>query len=298
MSAASPNPALRRLGFAADDVVVVVHADDVGMCGATVDAFFELAEHGLISSGSVMVPCPWFPEVAARCRGRDDVDVGVHLTLTSEWDGYRWGPISTADRTCGLIDAEGYFHRHQDAWGPIDRAAARRELEAQVDRALAAGIDVTHVDTHMCSVLHASLADDYVDVAAARGAPALLARQAGWVAALSEARIAAGEELGMPVFDHLRMMPLNGSAAGRLAVAQRMFERLPPGLTYVIAHPAVDSLELRAIAGDWRARVGDFETFRDPELTRQVRALGIEVVGWRALRDLMVALAEETRARR
>jgi predicted glycoside hydrolase/deacetylase ChbG (UPF0249 family) len=295
------------------------------MCGATVDAFFELAEHGLISSGAVMVPCPWFSEVAARCRGRDDLDVGVHLTLTSEWDGYRWGPISTSDRSldvgvhltltsewdgyrwgpistsdrsCGLIDAEGYFHRHQDAWGAIDRVAARRELEAQVDRALGAGIDVTHVDTHMCSVLHAGLAGAYVDVAAAHRVPALLARQAGWVAALSEPRIAAWEQLGMPVFDHLRMMALDGPAAGRLADAKRMFEQLPPGLTYVIAHPAVDSPELRAIAGDWRQRAADFETFRDPELTRHVRALGIEVVGWRALRDLLAPVEHVTQAQR
>jgi predicted glycoside hydrolase/deacetylase ChbG (UPF0249 family) len=298
MSAATPNPALRRLGFAAGDRVVVVHADDVGMCGATVDAFFELAEHGLISSGAVMVPCPWFSEVAARCRGRVDLDVGVHLTLTSEWDGYRWGPISTSDRSCGLIDEEGYFHRHQDAWGAIDRAAARRELEAQVDRALGAAIDVTHVDTHMCSVLHGGLAGAYVDVAAGRRVPALLAREAGWVAALSEPRIAAWEQLGMPVFDHLRMMALDGPAAGRLADAKRMFEQLPAGLTYVIAHPAVDSPELRAITGDWRQRVADFETFRDPGLTRHVRALGIEVVGWRALRDLRAPVEHGTQAQR
>jgi len=106
------NTALRELGFSAADRVVIVHADDVGMCNATVNAFFELADYGVISSGSVMVPCPWFPAVAAACRGNADIDVGVHLTLTSEWDRYRWGPISTRDPASGLLDEEGYFYRN------------------------------------------------------------------------------------------------------------------------------------------------------------------------------------------
>jgi hypothetical protein len=281
------NPALRELGFAPQDRVVVVHADDVGMCGATVDAFFELADVGLVSSGAAMVPCPSFAEVAARCRGRVDLDVGVHLTLTSEWDGYRWGPICSRDPASGLLDEEGYFHRNQEEWNIVDRTAARREMDAQVDGALAAAIDVTHVDTHMCSVLHASLADDYVKVGLAHRTPVLLARDVGWVARLSEPRIAAWEDAGLPVFDHVRCMPLKAPAADALQLAKRTFDELPPGLSYLIVHPAADSPQLRAIAWDWRRRVADFETFRDPQLARHVRALGIEVVGWRLFRDLV-----------
>jgi predicted glycoside hydrolase/deacetylase ChbG (UPF0249 family) len=267
----------------------VVHADDVGMCGATVDAFLELSDAGVTSSGSVMVPCPSFAEAAARCRGRSDLDVGVHLTLTSEWDGYRWGPIAGTDPASGLLDEDGCFYPNQDRWGAIDRGSARREMQAQVDRALLAGIDATHIDSHMLSVLHGSLADDYVALGLARRIPVLLAREAGWVAALSEARIAAWENQGLPVFDHVQAMPLDEPATDRLGLAKRVFEQLPQGLTYLIIHPAVDSPELRAIAGDWRQRVADFETFRDPALARHIRALGIEVIGWRPIRDLMSA---------
>jgi hypothetical protein len=279
------NPALRELGFTPQDRVAIVHADDLGMCEATVDAFFELADAGLVSSGAVMVPCPWFPAAAARCRDRCDLDVGVHLTLTSEWSGYRWGPISTRDPSSGLLDDEGYFHRNQDAWGAIDRGAARAEMTAQVDRALAAGIDVTHVDTHMCSVLHAGLVDDYCGLGRAHRVPVLLVRQAAWLARLPEACVAACEEEGVPIFDHVRAMPLDAPATDRLAIARRCFDELPAGLSYVIAHPAADTPELRAIAPDWRQRVADFETFGDPRLVRHVRALGIEVVGWRPFRD-------------
>lgn len=283
------NPTLRQLGFSPADRVVIVHADDVGMCGATVDAFLELAEGGVTSSGSMMVPCPWFPQVASRCRGRADLDVGVHLTLTSEWDGYRWGPISTRDPSSGLLDEDGYFYRHQDGWRTIDREAVRREMDAQVDRALAAGVDVTHVDSHMCAVLHDSLADEYVGLGFARRTPVLLTREPGWVAALSEPKIAAWEEQGLPVFDHLRMMPLDKPATDRLDLAKRLFDQLPAGLSYLITHPAKDTPELRAITGDWAQRVADFQTFRDDELARHIRTLGVQVVGWRPFRELMRA---------
>ena len=281
------NTALRELGFSAADRVVIVHADDVGMCNATVNAFFELAEHGVISSGSVMVPCPWFSAVAAGCRGNADIDVGVHLTLTSEWDTYRWGPISTRDPASGLLDEEGYFYRNQDLWRSLDPKAARIEMEAQVDRALAAGLDLTHVDCHMFSMLAVSLIGHYVGLGFARRLPVLMTRQPQWVARLSEAAIAGWEEQGLPVFDHLREMPLNEPTTRWLDLTKRLFDELPPGLTYLITHPATDSPELRAVAGDWRQRVADFETFRNAELRSHLRRSGIEIIGWRPLRELM-----------
>jgi len=281
------NPVLRELGFAADDRVVLVHADDVGMCGASVDAFFELAGGELPLSGSAMVPCAGFAEVAQRCRGCDDVDIGVHLTLTSEWDGYRWGPITTCDRASGLTDDEGSFHRNQSAWTSIDRTTARAEIEAQVDRALAAGIDVTHVDTHMCACLHPSLADDYLALARARGVPVLVTRQPGWLAALSPERVERCERDGLPVFDDFRMLALDEPAEGGLGRAKRAFEELASGMTVVVAHPAADTPELRATAPDWRQRVEDFEALGDPRLARHLSALGVQLIGWRVLRELV-----------
>jgi chitin disaccharide deacetylase len=283
------NPVLRELGFAADARVVLLHADDVGMCGASVDAFFELAGGELRVSGSAMVPCAGFSEVATRCCARDDVDMGVHLTLTSEWDGYRWGPISTCDRASGLIDDEGYLHRDQSAWTSIDRHAAHAEIEAQVDRALGAGIDVTHVDTHMCACLHPCLADAYLALGRAREVPVLVTREAGWLTALSPARVERCERDGLPVFDDFRMLALDEPAAGGLERAKRAFEELAPGMTVVVAHPAADTPELRAIAPDWRQRVEDFEALRDPRLARHVSALGVELISWRALREVVRA---------
>jgi predicted glycoside hydrolase/deacetylase ChbG (UPF0249 family) len=284
-TALTRNPALRDLGFSADDRVVLVHADDVGMCGASVEAFFDLAETGLTSSASVMVPCPWFPEVASRACRLPDLDLGVHLTLTSEWDGYRWGPISTRDRASGLLDDEGYFFRNQNRWPCIDPDAVRAEVEAQVDRALASGLDLTHIDTHMFSMLTPAVIGDYVELGFARRLPVLMARQEPWVSLLPESAIAAWEQDGLPIFDDLRQMPLDRPTTEWLDLAKGIFDDLPAGLTYFITHPAMDTPELRSIAADWRQRVADHALLRSDELRDYIRARGVHVIGWRPLQE-------------
>jgi predicted glycoside hydrolase/deacetylase ChbG (UPF0249 family) len=102
---------LKRLGLPDEARVVVLHADDVGMCRGANRAFLELARAGRIDCGSVMVPCSWFPEIAREAVADPSLDLGVHLTLTSEWLGYRWGPVAVRSRASGLLDADGYFHR-------------------------------------------------------------------------------------------------------------------------------------------------------------------------------------------
>jgi len=280
-----PNPVLRKLGFADDDRVVIIHADDIGMCQATVAAFVDLVDFGLISSGAVMVPCPWFPQVAAWCRQRPLVDLGVHLTLTSEWDGYRWGPISTRDPASGLIDEEGYFqHRSGQVQEHGDAAAVQLELQMQVDRAVAAGIDVTHVDTHMGAVAQVKFVPAYVQLAIQRRLPMMILRLE--TAAVAAQLVRQLEAQGLPLLDHLVGLPLD-QPQDRVGLAKETFDALPPGLTHFIIHPARDTPELRAIASDWPSRVADYEAFTSRELRDAVRDSGVQVIGYRALRELM-----------
>ncbi len=293
-----PNPVLKKLGFAPDDRLVILHADDVGMCQASVTAFADLVEVGLVSSGAAMVPCPWFPAVAAYCRATPGVDLGVHLTLTSEWGSYRWGPISTRDPASGLLDGEGYFHRRSEGvQAQGDAAAVQGETEAQVARALAAGVDVTHLDTHMGTVAHPRFVAGFVQVALQHRLPAMIPRldEAGWrafgmdaeMAALAARFVAELEAQGMPLIDHLVGLPLEEDPGDRLALAQQELGALPPGLTHFIIHPAADTPELRAITGSWRSRVADYEVFRRPEMKAWVKGEGLHVVGYRALRRLL-----------
>lgn len=283
------NPFLKKLGFNATDRVIVVNADDVGMCQSTLPAFFDLIESGLVSSGSVMVPCPWFPEAASFCRSRPRVDIGVHLTLTSEWDSYRWGPVSTRDPGSGLLDPEGYFYRNQSMWERPDPQVISAEMRAQVNQARKAGMDLTHIDCHMFATLNTALVGHYVGLGFEQRLPVLMVRQPQWVEILSARAIDEWEEQGLPVFDHLREMYLNKPAEARLDQARDVFDDLPAGLTYFVIHPAQDTAELRAITADWQQRVADYETFMSAELHDHVRKSGIQVIGWRELRDAMRA---------
>jgi predicted glycoside hydrolase/deacetylase ChbG (UPF0249 family) len=291
------NPVLRRLGLSDDDRVAIIHADDVGMCQATLPAFDELLAFGLVSCGAAMVPCPWFPALAAYCRQHPQADMGVHLTLTSEWDTYRWGPLSTRDPASGLLDEEGYFYREpEDVQSRADAAVVQAELETQVSRALTAGIDVTHVDTHMGTLAHFKYISAYVGLALQHGLPALVLRldEAGWremgldaeTARMAVQMVAALEAQGMPLIDHMESLPLD-QPEERLEQARRAFDGLKPGVTHFIIHPAMDTPELRAITPDWRCRVGDYQAFSSEALRRHIREAGIHVIGYRALRALL-----------
>lgn len=295
----NPNPVLRKLGFADDDRVVIIHTDDIGMCQATVSAFAELVDFGLISSGAVMVPCPWFPQVAAYCRQHPQVDLGVHLTLTSEHDHCRWGPISTRDPASGLIDEEGYFYRQSEQVQEHgDAAAIQLELQAQVDRALGAGIDVTHIDTHMGAVAHPKFIPAYVQLALQQGLPPMILRldEAGWrkmgmdseTAAIAAQFVQQLEAQGLPLLDHLVALPLD-QPTDRVELAEKTFGSLPPGLTHFIIHPAQDTPELRAITPNWQGRAADYQAFTSGELRDYVKNSGVQVIGYRALRELMRA---------
>lgn len=293
----TPNPYLRRLGFADEDRVVILHADDVGMTQASVAAFADLVGDGLISSGAVMVPAPWFPAAVALARDNPQADLGVHLTLNSEWDAARWGPVSTRSPSYGLMDREGYFFRtRREVEDAADLDAVRLEVRAQVARAVAAGLDVTHVDSHMFGLLHWKFLGAYRQVAREYRVPLFMTRLSRAVlrergvddatADALERMLAERTAAGLPTVDHLEVLSLR-AAADRLEMAKMRLAALPAGLTHFIIHPAHDTPELRALAADWPARVADFRTFMSHELRDFVRDQGIHIIGYRALRDEM-----------
>ncbi len=293
------NPILHRLGFAAADRVVIVHADDIGMCQATLPAYVDLLEAGLLSSAAVMVPCPWFPETARFCRAHPEVDMGVHLTLTCEWTTYRWGPISTRDESSKLMDDEGYFPRTSaEITARGDANAVATEMRAQLQRAAGAGIDVTHIDSHMGSVFHHTFLLSYVQLAREARIPAffpnphderIAARRLSLETAQAGREIARNlEQQGAPLVDDLRALPLN-QPGDQVPIARHLFDTLAPGLTVLLLHPAVDTPELRAIAPDWQSRVANYQALTNRELCDHVRNSGIHVVGYRIFRNLLQA---------
>ena len=289
------NPVLPKLGFKPDDRVVIVHADDIGMCHAANAAFWEDQAFGIVTCGSVMMPCSWVPEMAAWCRQHPEADVGVHITLTCEWQDYRWGALSTRDPASGLLDQDGYmWHSNEQVHAHMDPAAAIVEMRAQIDAALAMGIDVTHIDTHMGTVMHPQLIAAYVQLAVEYRVPAMLPyipenRMAQWgiEPSVGRAMLAQLDALiasGFPVLDHICATQ---EGDDRLEPRQRLFSSVPVGLTHLLLHPSVPGYDIEAISGSASYRIADYQAFLRPELRAHVAAQGIHLIGYRTLRDLM-----------
>ncbi len=292
-----PNPILKKLGFPDDARLVIIHVDDVGMCEASVRAFIELAEFGTVSSGSIMVPCPWARAAADYGRAHPTVDIGVHLTLNSEWDSYRWRPLSTRDPATGLVDDEGFMWRASAEVQPrADPEAVLTELQAQVQKALDWGVPVTHVDTHMGSLAHARFIPAYLQVAIQNHLPPLLPRtrstmfgHMGMATGQTEDLTSFNQELedqGLPLVDAILMMPLD-QPDGQVETARKLLDQVPVGITHLLLHPAIDTPELRAACPDWPSRVANHRTFMSKEIKDYIRTCGVRVIGYRDLQGTM-----------
>ena len=295
----TPNPFLKKLGFSDNDRAVMIHTDDIGMCHASVQAFKDLWKFGTITSGATMVPCPWFPTVAQMCRENPEIDMGVHATLNAEWESYRWGPVSTRDPASGLLDADGYFHQWQDAvYQKATPQAVDREVNAQIERALAAGIDVTHVDSHMGTVMSPLFIQSYIQAGASRLLPNMLPRTdakgleiMGTTAdelQVYEPIMQQLEKMGVPMLNGLLSMPLN-EPNGQIQMenARDLLGNLPEGITHFVLHPSIDTAELRSIALDWESRVANYNVFMSDELKKFIESEDIKLIGYRQIRDAM-----------
>jgi predicted glycoside hydrolase/deacetylase ChbG (UPF0249 family) len=270
-----------RLGFADDASVLIINCDDLGLSHATTAGSYQALREGLASSASLMVPCPWSRDAAARYRGED---VGVHLTLNAEFELYRWGPITSAP---SLLGGDGGFPRTvEDVWEHADLDEVRRELRAQVERAILWGFDVSHLDSHMGTLqMRPEFFDIYLELAVEFSLPLRLSGQSTEAAIGFPFRRLAAEE-GVVFPDHFIRVPGVGSRRS----IERALSGLRPGVTEIYLHPALDTPEQRALDPDWAARVDDHHLLAlDPDLPVMLRRLGVQVIGYRELRDLQRA---------
>ena len=259
---------------------MIPHVDDLGASHGANAAFLELARLGMVTCGSVMVPGAWFPEIADADTG---LDLGIHLTLTSEWAGCRWAPISTTSRASGLIDDDGYFWR--DVSGlrrHLVPEAAEAELRAQIDRALARGMRPTHIDAHMAAAMLPELLDAHVRLGREYGLWPVLPRSIAWApdpVAYRDA-VAALDRAGGPVVDHCRgtlAVERDALAAGWRDVVAG----LPPGVTHLALHATLPG-EFAAMAPDHAAwRFNEYAFLAGGGLRGLCDAAGVEVLGCR-----------------
>jgi len=266
---------------------VVVHHDDLGASWSANMAFIELYDRGVVSCGSVMVPCPWFPHMAQLARENPELDIGVHLTLTAEFDRMRWRPMTgVADN--GMCDAEGYLPRRVADTRRADPLAVERELRAQIDAALEAGIDVTHLDAHMGTVWVPEFVEIYERLGADYRLPVFLpGREDSWVepsAALDRATERAAAR-GNPRFDCVVSTPF-GNLSPTAADYREILDGAAAGLTWGAFHFTRPG-DIAMISDDAPTRTGEYEIFTSGAAERIYAELGIELVGMRGFRERM-----------
>ncbi len=276
-----------RLGYKADARVLILNADDFGMCHDQNEGVMRGLKEGIFTSLTILVTCPWFEEAAEFARNNPAADLGVHLTLTAEWDSYKWGPVLGRRAVPSLVDERGYLWQtvaqvYEHA--RLDEAEA--ELRAQIEKALAAGIDATHLDSHMGTLqLRADYHEIYARLATEYRLPIRLA-----------SRKMMRDQMG-PILDQLDkagvVTPdhLVFHGPSKLAETESywsdLIRSLFPGVTEILCHPALARDELKSCARDALQREADFRYFTSDKTRKLVAVEGVKLVGFRELRNLM-----------
>lgn len=280
----------------AADRYLIIHADDAGMSHSVNQATIAGLESGVVSSVSIMVPCPWFKEFAQYAKEHPQFDYGIHLTLNSEWDVYRWGPVAPREKVPSLVDPEGYL------WDNVDQvrqhavaSEVETELRAQIDRALQWGIPLSHLDTHMGAVMcRPDIVEVYVKLGLEYNLPILFLKQldeetkAGYPAMAErfEQVLTLLADRQLPVLDNLLQFYGGEIPQERAKVYMDAIDNLPAGVTQLIIHCGYDNEELRGITGSSARRDQDRVLFSDPALLKRLKEKGIELIGWKKLREL------------
>ena len=284
----APAPLAERLGFKATDKILIINVDDVGNSHAANAAVIDAMENGLATSSTIIVPGPWFPEIAAYAKSHPNSDFGVHLTHTSEWKTLKWGPVASKSDVPGLVDPQGYL------WPDIASVyknstpeQAYVEARAQIKKALDAGIDLTHLDSHMGTLqyneayfqVYRRLAKEF-DLPLRMGSQEVLAAGGG------------GHQRGQLDADGI-VYPdylIHGDRKPREPVRdywKRQLNSLKPGVTELYIHASVPGEEIKHITNSWEERAAEYELFtKDADVRRILESQNVKRIGYRALRDL------------
>ena len=284
-----------RLGQPPGARVLIPHVDDLAVCHGANQAFIELAGEGFVTTGSVMVPCAWFPEIVGLAQEQPELDLGVHLTLTSESQACRWRPVSTTARVSGLIDGDGYLwpdvpalRRH------AHKGAVEAECRAQIEAALAAGLDVTHLDTHMGAAAAPEFVELYLRLGREFRLPVLLPRESSTYSSvldmgpldpdLDRRLIEELSAQGQPLIDRFAM-----GLARRDEPCEQVWRQLigeaEPGVTYLSLHCSMPGEIEQLHPNDAAFRIAEYRLCDDPAFLAWVAGQDVAVIGFRPIRE-------------
>ena len=279
-----------RLGYSSDAKLLIVHADDLGAAHSVDIASIKAFEGGLVNSGSIMIPCPWLSEIATYARNHPEADLGLHLTLTSEWTPYRWGPVLSKDRVASLLDSSGYFYlTESEAASHITPREAEAELRSQIERARSVGIQPTHLDSHMGTLYqNKALFEILLRLARENKLPTRVSRQ-------FLERLSFLPSLLTPddiVIDRIISIEAEVPPDGWGKFYADAVKSIQPGITEIVAHLAYDDAEMRGMTFDhpnwgaaWRQR--DFDFLTSDKFRSLLKENNIKLITWREVGKLL-----------
>ncbi len=288
-TAADSRTLAERLGYKASDRLLIINGDDAGMCHTANIATIECLEKGLMTCSTIMVPCPWFYEIAEYTRSHPEKDFGVHLCHTAEWTRYRWGPVAPVDRVPGLVDPSGCLWRSvEEVYAKSNPTEALEEARAQIKKALAAGVDVTHLDSHMGTLQYdLRYVEVYLKLAVEFDLPVRMASQSTLEKFQQPGLRAKFRDQGVLFPDYFVYEELPQESRDVKSFWRGILKQLKPGVTELYIHAGKPTDELKAITGSWPVRSAEFETFaNDPEVRQVIDGEKIIRIGYRPLRDL------------
>jgi chitin disaccharide deacetylase len=285
------NDLAELLGYPRDSKLLIIHADDMGLAHSVNAATIKAFDNKGITSGSIMVPCPWANEILAYVKDHPTMDIGIHLTMTAEWKHYKWDGLISSDQIASLLDSNGYFYASLGELGKTAKGEeAEKELRAQIDKVIASGIRPTHIDTHMGSVLaNPELVKIYLNLSESYNLPILFPR-----AYLSMLQPDIAKALGKKIFllDNLYMLEPGMIKGNWIDAYKKGLSEMKPGLNEMIVHLSYDTDEMQAISeghddygSSWRQK--DLDLVLSKEFQDLIKMDNIILIGWHQIRDLM-----------
>lgn len=282
-----------RLGWGPEDRVLIIHCDDGGMSHASNNGAIEALEYGLVKSVSTMMPCSWVSEFAQYLKKHPNTDMGIHLTFTSEWDGYRWGPVAGKLAVPGLADEQGCL------WDNVRLVLENAtpdeietEIRAQIDRAETMGLPITHLDSHMGTLFsNPAFFERYVKVGIEKQIPILMASPRGLESELGPRAKMLGAmvervwKAGLPVIDHVHTASYDWKTTEKIPQYSEAIRNLKPGITEMIVHCTKPDPVIDVITGKRELLYGDYYALISPDVKKVIEEEGVILTTWRELKE-------------
>nr|WP_297785842.1 polysaccharide deacetylase family protein [uncultured Allomuricauda sp.] len=289
----------QQLGFDENAKLLIIHADDAGLSHSENRATIQALEKGIVNSYSIMVPCPWFHEMAMFAKNNPKYDLGVHLTLTCEWENYRFGPVLPVSEVPSLVDEQGHFFKKREQLCQNATVEdVEKELQAQIEKALTYGLAPTHIDSHMYSVgAHPEYLKIYKRLGEYYGLSVLVNEQVMQMVGLDPKIHIKKNDF---VIDHTYVGEFPYFESGGLAAYyQSVLENLGPGLNLILIHPAFDDNEMQGITVNhpnfgaaWRQQ--DFDFFTNEKTRDLLKKHNIQMVTFGDIRNRMASDSGQT----